>query len=464
MKKIKEILKSPQLRYGTYSTAVTVVAIVIVVIVNMIASQFSEAIDNIDLSDSKIYEITDTSKEFLDDLDKEVTLYVLADKSAADERIKTFISKYDALSKKVSVEWIDPVEHPSVLTEYGAESNTVVVRCEETDKQEIIALSDMIVYDYSSYYTTGSVSESAFDAEGQITSAIYSVTSEVSKKIYCTSGHGEADFSDTISSLMDKSNFETEELNTLMTAEVPEDCDLLFIYAPTTDFTEEEKTMVSEYIQGDGDVFYILGITTNETPNLDALLVEYGMQKADGYVADTQRCYQGNPYYIFPVLSVSDDLANNISTEMVLLVQTLGVTETTPARDTITLESFMATSSAGCVVTENNGEYTPGAEGEYILGAVVTEDEGQFTVITAESMIDTSITDTFSTLENTTLFMNAVTNHFDDVENISIEAKSLEITYNTVQHAGLFGMLFIFGIPVIILIYGFVKWRKRRKA
>ena len=100
MKKIKEILKSPQLRYGTYSTAVTVVAIVIVVIVNMIASQFSEAIDNIDLSDSKIYEITDTSKEFLDDLDKEVTLYVLADKSAADERIKTFISNMMRFPKR----------------------------------------------------------------------------------------------------------------------------------------------------------------------------------------------------------------------------------------------------------------------------------------------------------------------------------------------------------------------------
>ena len=87
MKKIKEIWKSPQLRYGTYSTAVTVAAIVIVIVVNMIVSRFSDTIDTIDLSDSKIYEITDTSKEFLHDLDKEVTLSVLADKSSEDERI-----------------------------------------------------------------------------------------------------------------------------------------------------------------------------------------------------------------------------------------------------------------------------------------------------------------------------------------------------------------------------------------
>ena len=32
-----------------------------------------------------------------------------------------------------------------------------------------------------------------------------------------------------------------EELNLLMNSEIPEDCDLLFMYAPTTDITEDEK-------------------------------------------------------------------------------------------------------------------------------------------------------------------------------------------------------------------------------
>ena len=65
---------------------------------------------------------------------------------------------------------------------------------------------------------------------------------------------------------------------------------------------------------------------------------------------------------------------------------------------------------------------------------------------------------------NITLFMNTVTNHFEDVENISIEAKSLVMTYNTVQYAGAFGILFIFGVPIVVLGYGFVKWLKRRRA
>ena len=85
-------------------------------------------------------------------------------------------------------------------------------------------------------------------------------------------------------------------------------------------------------------------------------------------------------------------------------------------------------------------------------------------MISAGSLIDQSITDTFPQLENTQLFMNAVSANFEGVQNLSIEAKSLSVEYNTVQYAGLFSLFMIFGIPAAILIGGFVVWFKRRKA
>ena len=93
-----------------------------------------------------------------------------------------------------------------------------------------------------------------------------------------------------------------------------------------------------------------------------------------------------------------------------------------------------------------------------------SEKESRFTVISAGSLIDSGITDAFTTLENTTLFMNAVTAHFDGVENISIEPKSLAVEYNTVQYVGWFSLLVIFGIPLLILAIGVVIWFRRRKA
>ena len=81
--------------------------------------------------------------------------------------------------------------------------------------------------------------------------------------------------------------------------------------------------------------------------------------------------------------------------------------------------------------------------------------EARLTVISAGSLIDQNITDAFSQLENTQIFMNAVSANFDGVQNLSIEAKSLGTEYNTIQHAGLFSLLVIFGIPAVILIAGF---------
>ena len=85
-------------------------------------------------------------------------------------------------------------------------------------------------------------------------------------------------------------------------------------------------------------------------------------------------------------------------------------------------------------------------------------------MISSASMIDSQITDAFTTLENTTLFMNAVTANFDGVKNISIEPKSLSVEYNTVQHSGLLSLLVIFGVPIVLLIGGFSVWYRRRKA
>ena len=292
---------------------------------------------------------------------------------------------------------------------------------------------------------------------------------------------------------MDQNNYNLSEINLLMNTSIPEDCDLLLMYEPATDLSDDETEMLRNYLADGGKVMILLGDTNaTELPNLETVLEEYGMKAADGYIADPQRCYQGNYYYIFPELSVSGDMADGISSEMVLLTNTHGMNLIDPARDTITTTGFMSSSDGAYAVTE-----TAQQQGDYTLGAVAEEtvsspdddedtdssgedaeeasddsssdaesDEvtSRLTVISAGSMIDSQITDTFTQLENTKVFMNAVTANFDGVQNISVEPKSLQVEYNTVQYAGLFSLLVIFGIPAAVLIGGFVVWFRRRKA
>lgn len=478
MEKIKKLFQTTGTKQDSFSIGVTAIVIAIVVVANMIIGQLPEKYRNIDVSSTKIYEISDTSKDLLKELDHKVTLTVLAVKDETDDRITTFLSKYAGLSKNVSVKWIDPVLHPSALTENNAEKDTIVVKCEDTGKSTTVAFSDIIVQDMSSYYYTGSASESEFDGEGQLTSAINYVISDASQTVYRTSGHGESTFSTTISDLMKKNNYNVEELNLVMNTEIPDDCDLLMMYAPTNDLSQEEADVMKNYLKSGGKVMLILGDTTSEQlPNLMGILSDYGMKEADGYIADPKRCYQGNAYYLFPQLSVSGDLANGISSQMVLLVNTHGLELSDPARDTISVNAFMSTTNNAYAVTEDAQ-----TEGSYTLGAVATESiskddaedenstddsetlESRLTVISSASMIDSQITDAFTTLENTTLFMNAVTANFDGVKNISIEPKSLSVEYNTVKHSGLLSLLVIFGVPIVLLIGGFSVWYRRRKA
>ena len=426
LEKIKNTFKNVSSRNGSYSVGMIALVVAIVVVVNLIAGQLPENVKSIDVSDKKIYQISKTSKKILNKLDSDITFTVYAQKKSTDDRIKAFLKKYAALSDKITVKWVDPVLHPGELTKNNVEENMILVSDKKTKKTTTVSFSDIIVTDEYSYYTTGSSTESEFDGEGQLTSAVNYVTSDTQKKIYYTTGHGEGTFSTSVTDLLGKSNIKQEELNLVMKNKIPDDCDLLFIY---------------------------------------------------GYIADTQRSYQGNYYYIFPELTATGDLAKGLSSDMVLLVNAHGLKVSDPEDDTVTTTEFMKTSSSGYAISDNDQK-----QGTYTLGVVAEKskngsddsdgetdssdiaDTGRLTVVSSDSLINPDVTDNMSTLENLDLFMNTVTANYDDVENVSIKAKSLQVTYNTVHHAGIISLFIIFGIPVLILVYGFIRWWKRRKA
>lgn len=472
MDKIKKAFGNAISKNGSYSVGLIVLVICIAVVCNLIVGQLPESVKKIDISSNKIYEISDTSRKLLKKLDQKVKFTVFAEESSTDERIRTFLDKYTDLSDQIEVEWVDPVLHPAELTENNVESDNILISCEDTGKSTVVAFSDIIVSDAYSYYTTGSATESEFDGEGQFTSAVNYVTSDATKKIYYTTGHGEKTFSSSVSQLLDKNNMSVEELNLIMENEIPSDCDLLYLYSPSKDITEDEKDMILSYMEEGGKVFLMLGDVEDEVPNLDAVLAAYGVERVEGYIADMQRCYQGNPYYIFPEISAYSDVAEGLSSNMVLLVNAHGLKVQEGEDDTISTTEFLSTSSDAYEVTEEDQK-----QGTYALGVIATKSitsdsedeeeesiESRLTVISAESLIDSQITDSLSTLENLDLFMNAVSANFDDVENVAIEPKSLQVENNTMQHAGVISLFLIFGIPLIILVFGFAGWWKRRKA
>ena len=176
MEKIKRLFATAASKNGSYSVGLTAMAVAAVLLFNLAAGQLPQQAKQIDISDNRLYEISEVSRDLLEGLEDPVEIRVLQKKESYDDRLVRFLESYAALSPNLSLEWIDPVLHPSVLTEYETQQNNVVVSCEATGKEKVIDYYDMIVPDYSSYYTTGSASEGQFDAEGQITGAVNTVT------------------------------------------------------------------------------------------------------------------------------------------------------------------------------------------------------------------------------------------------------------------------------------------------
>lgn len=462
------VLHRHRSRRGAVSAVVTALAVAAVILLNLLAAQLPERWTQFDLTDSGIYNISDVSLDYLAGLEQDVTIHVLADESSLDSRIVRFLSKYEELSDHVSVEYVDPVVYPSVLSEYNAESNTVVVTCDSTGRQESFSIDDIIGYDIMSYYYYGVYNETSFDAEGLLTSAIDSVLNDAAHTVYQTTGHGETVLPDSVQTMLGKSHLSVSTVNLLTDHGIPADCDLLLLNAPTRDLADDELQAILQYLDNGGQVIYTMAGQDLSLPNLETLCGDYGMRVVSGLIADTARYYQNNPYWFFPLADTSVDAAAGLSDDpMLLFCVSRGFTLTDPSRDTISVQSFLTTSDSGLAITGDSSpeDQTPGT---YVVGAMATEEvsdgvTARLTVYGSNSLIDETINDAFTNLDNLTLFLQAATLGFDDVSTLAIEPVDLQTPSNSISTGGVWALLFIFLIPAALLITGVVQWIHRKK-
>ena len=452
-------------RRGAFSAGLTALAVVAVLVFNLLLAQIPEQWAQIDLTGSGIYDISDTSRDYLAGLEEDVEIHVLTDEDTLDTRIARFLDIYADLSDHLSLEYTNPTVYPSVLSEYGVETDTIVVTCATTGQQESFDISDIIGYDMMSYYYYGTYTETDFDGESLLTSAIDSVLTGTTRTVYETTGHNESAVPISVGERFTRLHMSLERINLLTDGGIPDDCSLLIINEPDRDLADDELDMILEYLAEGGQVIYTMAGELVDLPNFNTLCATYGMTVADGMIADTSQGYQNNPYLFFTQIDTSVDAANSLlSDSMILFFASRGFTLTEPARDTITVQSFLTTTENGYAVLDEDNM----VQGTYVVGAVATEEidedtTARLTVYGADSLINSDIYNSFTNVDNVDLFLHSATVGFDDVSAISIEPVSLLTPTNTITSGGIWGLLFILVIPAVLLIYGFVRWMHRRK-
>lgn len=478
-KTLKEMGKIDRkiLKNGSFSMLYTVLLVAVIVVINLIIGEVPEKYTQLDVSEQKLYTISDETVKFLRDLQEDVTIYHIVQNGNEDEILEKMLNRYEETSKHITVETKDPVLYPNFTSQYTKDSvsdNSLIVV--NGEKSKVIAYNSLYEANYD--YYTGSSSTTGFDGEGQIDSAISYVTSEDIPVLYTLQGHGELEMNSSLTESLERANYQVESLNLLTEENVPDDTGCLLIASPQTDISEEEAEKIISYLEKGGKSMIFTDYTNVEMPNLKKVLENYGITKKDGVVLeeDTKHYMMQIPYYLIPDMESTDIIEELVQdNRYILMPVSQGIQTLDSYRDTLTIEPILTTSSNAYIKTDVENmktfEKEEGNEsGEFYLGVAVTEtvddeNETQIAYYSSSSLLDEA-TDQQVSGGNTELIVNTLRWMCEnETPVIQVTSKNMMVSNLTIPEydAGYWAAITCGIIPAAFLLAGTVIWFKRRK-
>ena len=476
--KLRSLLAAPAdggriFRNGLYSTAILAAAVVLVILINLIVQAIPSKYTEFDLSESGLYTLGDTSVQVAEGLTQDVTIYYLCETGNEDAIITKLLDQYAAASSHIHWEQKDPAIYPTFASQYGAEqvsSGSLII--DAGTSSDVLDAADFYVYDYSDYYNYSV----RFDGEQQITSALYRLTSGEASQAYYTTNHGERALSDSLVDALKAQNIQTQELN-LLSSTIPDDCALLIINCPASDFTGadgavDEISMLEEYLAGGGKIL----LTTDayySTPNLDAVMAEFGLSRVEGLVVegDANHSLYGYNYYLLPdYATVSESTAlDGLDTNNYILMQMAQGIQITE-NDAVTAEPLLVTSSsayskvAGYEMTTTEKE-DGDIDGPFDLAVWARNDDTEVQVIWigCSNMDDEVLYN--SVPGNCDFLVGCAASLTGQSSDIVIDSKALEADQLTIPTgtATMMGLVFLLAVPVGLLVAGAAVTIRRRR-
>ena len=460
-----------------------VVVLAIVVGANIGARYLPSEYAQFDMTKDRRFSITDETKAILDSLEEDVTIYVIGSEGTVDDGVRLYLDAYKKYCDRIKVEYKPLDTNPTFAYQRTGsdmdESGMIITMGGEPEDADYdyrsVSYGDCYVISYS-YDSYGQLYDyvSGIDIEGQITSAIGSMLSGESYKVYFLEGHNEIAIYESIISRFHKGGYTTASLSLLKEKEVPEDAVALVINGPENDLSQDEVNAIKKYVNSGGNLIMMASLDIMETPNYDALFEEYGVNITDGSVLESDLYYVYNdiPFAILPDNEYHDITASIYNTKFTLMIQSRGFTvrDDVSGMEVYPLFTSQDSSYAKVLTTEATMEFEEGNEtGPFMLG-VCTEkylDNGDISTIT---MIGTPAflyqdIDTLVANANSDVLFGAI-NYGSEIEVVTtIPAKSFEPEYITVSTGLIFlyASLIVLFLPCCMVIAGIVIVITRRK-
>ncbi len=450
----------------------TAVLFIALVLVNILIDKLT---NRIDISVFDMYSLTDTTKHVLDDLDKEVTIYIIADGPSNESiTISQVAEQYAQYSDKIKIERIKPTIDYTFLAEHNinVSMGSLVVEC--GDKSRGLEATNLI----TNMDDSNGTSRYLVDVEGQITSAISYVVSDDSKKAYILSGNNKNSISNDLADYIYRQNIEVGTVDITKEGKIPEDADILMLITGDTDISTEEYNLMRDFLEAGGELFvatYYNNVSTEEFVNFNALMEHYGISLPGYKVIETNDDNYYNedkPYVIKPNYQEhkTTEVVINEDKSLVLMGADRIVIGDVP--DTVTIKEVL-TSSDRAYAKLSSDKITQKLDtdptGPFNLAVAITDkisdtEESKIFVISSSSIIEDAYNEDVAG-GNFEFALSAVQWLADQERKVAIDKKWMQLTNLTITLNARRTVLYIavVAIPVSIFAFGGYVWFRRRR-
>jgi hypothetical protein len=474
-KSLIESLKDKRVRYGGYAAVITAGVLVGLVVINLLVQQLSVEVD---MTESKLFSLTEDTKTMLENLDEDVTIYGIYKTGQEVAEVTEVLNKYEKQSDRVSMELIDVEKNPGFTARFKEEDQDRIregnLIVEGSDNYRIINAMDL--YDFSTT-RQGQRQLMGFSTEQRVSSAIQYVTTGFEPVIYELVGHKEYTLSDFgLSSFLQKENYKIKELNLIKSEEVPSDASVLLITSPKRDLNPAEADKIRKYIDNGGKgVFMFDFVSFDFLPEFSKLLQSYGVGIEPGIVMEgnPNNLYtKENPFLLAPNFSdhkIVQPLRENKMS--VLIPNCMGVKELEMKKRELEIKPIFQSSEQSWIRTKDSGEremLPMDIEGPANLAVSIENkfepEEGLRLVVMGSAGILRSIPPYGQLKGNIEYFLNSLSWVNNQTETVSVGSKSLFKLPLRIPGSlsFIYSGIVVILIPLVIFVVGLIVWLRRR--
>jgi len=460
-----------KMRFALFILIICIAVITINILVSNIVDKYSLKLD---MTRSGLYQITQESIDLLKTVDQSVQIYCISKGRDSIKEFSELLDKYDNASDFITVEYIDPYSDLVFMDRMEAEGekiglNTILI--EKGSQRRVYRLADMY------RFRADGTELVFFDAESRITSGILSVASDKDTKLGVAMGHGE-NMPSELQSLAIQNNFDLRALT--LNGDIEEDCGILLLLSPQTDYELEEISVLDRFLQQGGCLVVFTDPSVTGLDNLNQLLKEWGLVFHDDVIFDAMNNTDTNPvnvvafftehtmneyfetnqFYLVSPATRSLEMSGEVTIGQKNIEPVLITSEDAYGRDIDTdqktLERLLSDESGPFVMAATSTQELQGNDGSIVNSRVFAMGSKRFY---ADEML------TLGSVGNAKFMVNLLKWCDDSTDTVvSIAPKQVGGSKMTVLPwmAYTLGVLFTVVIPVIIMISG-VRIYYRRK-